>query len=86
MGNIDFGWDLRKARSNPVKPGVSFEAAQSVFLEESARPDRRSRPRVPVAGYRFQARCLFVSHCYRESDSVVRLISARRATASEVAT
>lgn len=30
-----------------------------------------------------QARALVVSHCYRESDSVIRLISARRATAKE---
>lgn len=35
------------------------------------------------AGYSFQARCLIVSHCYREPDSVIRLISARRATAQE---
>jgi uncharacterized protein len=33
-----------------------------------------------------QARYLIVSHCYRESDSVIRLISARRATVHEEAT
>jgi uncharacterized DUF497 family protein/predicted DNA binding CopG/RHH family protein len=37
VGNIDFAWDRRKARTNLVKHGVSFEEAQSVFLDESAR-------------------------------------------------
>jgi hypothetical protein len=31
-----------------------------------------------LLGYSFQARCLVVSHCYRESDAITRLISARR--------
>ena len=35
------------------------------------------------SGYSFQARCLIVSHCYRQADAVIRLISARRATARE---
>jgi hypothetical protein len=29
------------------------------------------------------ARCLIVNRCYREPDSTIRLISARRATAQE---
>ena len=88
MGNIEFAWDRRKARSNFVKHGVSFEEAESVFLDESARliddPDHsEAEDRFLLLGYSFQARCLIVSHCYRESDSVIRLISARRATARE---
>jgi hypothetical protein len=38
-----------------------------------------------LLGYSYQARCLIVSHCYRESGSVIRLISARHATAQEEA-
>ena len=88
MGNIEFAWDRRKARSNAVKHGVSFEEAQTVFLDESARliddPDHSGEEdRFVLLGYSFQARCLIVSHCCRESDSVIRLISARRATAQE---
>ena len=88
MGNIEFAWDRVKARSNVVKHGVSFEEAQSVFLDECARliddPDHSGdEDRFPLLGYCFQARCLIVSHCYRESDSVIRLISARCATAQE---
>ena len=88
MGNIEFAWDQRKARSNLLKHGVSFEEAQTVFLDENARliddPDHsQEEDRFVLLGYSFQARCLIVSHCYRESDSVIRLISARRATAHE---
>ena len=89
MGNIEFAWNRRKARTNLVKHGVSFEEAQSVFLDESARligdPDHsEDEDRLLLLGYSFQARCLIVSHCYRESNSLIRLISARRATAQEV--
>ena len=88
MGNIEFAWDRRKARSNLVKHGVSFEEAQTVFVDENARliddPDHsEDEERFVLLGYSFAARCLVVSHCYREHDSVIRLISARRATAQE---
>ena len=79
MGNIEFAWEQRKARSNLVKHGVSFEEAQSVFLDESARliddPDHSGEEdRFLLLGFSFRA---------PESDSVIRLISARRATAHE---
>jgi uncharacterized DUF497 family protein len=88
VGNIDLAWDRRKAQSNLVKHGVSFEEARSAFLDESARliddPDHSgNEDRFLLLGYSFQARCLIVSHCYREADSVIRLISARPATARE---
>jgi uncharacterized DUF497 family protein len=88
VGNIEFAWDRRKAQSNLVKHGVSFEEAQTVFLDENARlvddPDHSAEEeRFVLLGYSFQARCVIVSHCYRESNSVIRLISARRATAQE---
>ena len=88
MGNIEFAWDRRKAQSNLLKHGVTFEEAQTAFLDENARliddPDHsEDEERFVLLGYSFQARCLLVSHCYREPDSVIRLISARRATAQE---
>ena len=88
VGNIKFAWDGRKARTNLVKHGVSFDEAQSVFLDENARliddPDHSGdEDRFLLLGYSVQARCLIVSHCYRESDSLIRLISARHATAQE---
>jgi uncharacterized DUF497 family protein len=88
VGNIEFAWDRRKARSNLVKHSVSFEEAKTVFLDDNARliddPDHsEDEERFLLLGYSFQARCLIVSHCYREPDSVIRLISARPATAQE---
>ena len=90
MGNIEFAWDRRKAQTNLVKHGVSFEEAQSILLDESARliddPDHSGdEDRFLLLGYSFDPHCLIVSHCYRESDSVIRLISATRATAQEEA-
>jgi uncharacterized DUF497 family protein len=88
VGNIRFAWDNRKARSNLAKHGVTFEEAQTVFLDDNARllddPDHSGEEdRLILLGYSLQARCLIVSHCYREPDFVIRLISARRATAAE---
>jgi len=88
MGNIEFAWDLRKAQSNLKKYGVTFEEAQTAFLDEHARliddPEHsEEEKRFVLLGYSFQAACLIVSHCYSESGSVIRVISARRATAKE---
>jgi len=44
---------------------------------------RKKKQRFVLLGYSFRARCLIVNHCYLESNSVIRLISARRATAQE---
>jgi uncharacterized DUF497 family protein len=37
VGNIEFAWDRRKARSNLAKHGVTFEEAQTAFLDEGGR-------------------------------------------------
>jgi len=88
MSNIDFAWDPRKARSNLLKHGISFDEAKTVFLDEHARliddPDHSlQEERFILLGYSLQARCLIVIHCYSESSEAIRLISARRATAQE---
>ena len=88
MGNIEFAWDSRKARANLAKHGVSFEEAETAFLDDNGRllddPDHSdNEDRFVLLGYSLSARCLIVSHCYRESDTVIRLISARLATANE---
>jgi uncharacterized protein len=90
MGNIEFAWDRRKARSNLIKHAVSFNEAQTVFLDDSARlmnePDHsEDEARLLLVGYSVEARCLVVNHCYRHSESVIRLISARPATRAEEA-
>jgi uncharacterized DUF497 family protein len=37
VGNIEFAWERRKARSNLVKHGVSFEEARTIFLDDNSR-------------------------------------------------
>lgn len=58
------------------------------FLDEDARllddPDHsEDEDRFLLLGYSSRARYLLVSHCYRESESLIRLISARYATPQE---
>ncbi len=62
-----------------------------MFLDENARviddPDHsEEEERLLLLGFSLQARCLIVTHCHRKSGSVIRLISARRATAAEEST
>lgn len=88
MSNIRFTWDATKAAHNRRKHGVSFEEAQSVFYDDYAQlvadPDHsREEDRFILLGRSSQMRLLIVCHCYRESDSVIRIISARKATKKE---
>lgn len=88
MRDIRFEWDPRKSRSNKAKHGVSFEEARTVFLDEHARiiPDEEhseQEDRFLLLGLSIELRVLVVCHCYRESDHLVRIIMARRATTTE---
>ena len=85
---ISFEWDEKKNRANQRKHGISFEKAQTVFFDENAiefvDPDHSSEEnRFLLLGRSFRLRILVVCHCFRESASVIRIISARRATAKE---
>ena len=90
MGNIEFVWGPSKAKTNIAKHAVTFEEAQTVFYDEAARlindPDHSAdENRFIMLGYSANSRCLIVIHCYRESDSAIRLISARIANKKEEA-
>jgi hypothetical protein len=81
---IRFEWDPVKAAANVRKHRVSFEEAQSVFLDENAMrfsdPDHSDdEERFLILGMSFTLRILVVCHCYRSDDSVIRIISARKA-------
>ncbi len=88
MTDIQFEWDERKNRENRRKHRVSFEEAQTVFLDENAvryfDPDHaEDEDRFIMLGMSFTLRVLVVCHCYREDDSVIRIISARKADKGE---
>jgi len=88
MNGIQFKWDENKSRRNKREHGVSFEEAQTVFLDENAirffDPDHSDEEdRFIMLGVSFKLRVLVVCHCYRENDEVIRLISARKADKDE---
>jgi uncharacterized DUF497 family protein len=88
MNEINFEWDEHKNKSNKRKHKVSFEDAQTVFLDENAirffDPDHSDdEDRFLMLGMSFTLRVLVVSHCYKENDSVIRIISARKADKQE---
>ena len=88
MNEVQFTWDENKSRENKRKHKVSFEEAQSAFLDENAirffDPDHsEDEDRFLMLGMSFKLRVLVVSHCYREKDSIIRIISARKADKKE---
>ena len=88
MLEIRFSWDEKKNRSNRRKHGVSFEEARTAFYDENAKvyfdPDHSSEEdRWILLGIGSRLRVLVVCHSYREGESVIRIISARRADRHE---
>jgi hypothetical protein len=88
MSTLRFEWDDRKASANEKKHGVSFEEARTVFFDERARliddPDHsEDEERFILLGLSSTLRLLVVCHCYRSEGNVIRIISARKATARE---
>jgi uncharacterized DUF497 family protein len=88
MNDMRLEWDEQKNRENKHKHKVSFEEAQTVFLDENAiryyDPDHSElEDRFILLGMSFTLRVLVVCHCFRENDSVIRIISARKADKRE---
>ncbi|PJZ23880.1 hypothetical protein CH352_18925 [Leptospira hartskeerlii] len=89
MSSIDFEWDPAKSTSNKRKHGISFEEAKTVFYDENARiindPDHsENEERFIILGLSHKLNLLMVSHCYRSSKDIIRIISARKATKLEL--
>jgi uncharacterized protein len=85
---IKFDWDPAKAASNLRKHGVSFEEAQSVFYDDFAiqfhdASHASDEQRFLMLGMSSGTLLLLVCHCERDSGSVIRIISARKATRQE---
>jgi hypothetical protein len=87
MPDLRFEWDERKNTANRRKHGVSFEEAEFVFYDDRAilteDPDEEEEDRFILLGLSAGLRTLVVCHCYREDDSVIRIISARKAHREE---
>ena len=79
MSELRFEWDPAKAEENIRNHGVSFEEAQTVFYDDFAREfydDKHSEQedRFLLLGLSFKLRLVMVCHCYRENESVIRII------------
>ncbi len=88
METIRFEWDENKNTINKRKHRISFEEAQTVFYDAEALviPDpehSQDEERFIILGMSRQAKLLVVCHCYRASETVIRIISARKATRNE---
>ena len=89
MKDITFTWDPEKDRINQEKhDGIEFQEAKTVFYDDFARVafdplHSDDEERFIILGLSENLRLLVVCHCYRESDSVIRIISARKASTKE---
>ena len=89
MNRIGFVWDERKERANFRKHRVSFDEARTAFYDENAvqffDPDHsEDEDRFLLLGMSFKLRVLVVCHCFREHETLIRIISARKANRTEV--
>lgn len=81
---MDYQWDPHKARGNLRKHDISFADAVTVFSDDNAitiEDDFPSEERFITIGMDALGRVLIVVYTYRES--IIRIISARKATARE---
>ena len=88
METLRFEWDEQKNQLNQRKHGIAFEEAATVFYDERAlvRDDPEhsaEEERFVILGFSSKANLLVVCHCFRASETVIRIISARKATKAE---
>ncbi len=70
---------------------MSFEEARTAFYDENAMqffdPNHsEDEERFILLGTSYKINTLVVCHCYRESEAIVRIISARKADKDEIKT
>ena len=81
---MSYEWDPNKEKSNFKKHGVKFADAVGVFEDENAitiEDDDAKEDRFITIGMDFLNRILVVVYTFR--NIVIRIISARKATARE---
>lgn len=88
MIELRFEWDEQKNKSNAKKHGVSFKEARTAFYDERAvvfdDPEHSDEEdRFILLGTSHKLNTLVVCHCFREKETVIRIISARKANKEE---
>ncbi len=89
MKHLIFEWDRQKEKANIKKHGISFEDARTSFYDENAiqfyDPDHSiEEDHFLLLGNNHKLDTLVVCHCFRKSETVVRIISARKADKDEL--
>ena len=85
---MKFEWDEQKNSSNKKKHGITFQEAATVFEDGNALliadPEHSDEEeRFVLLGLSARLNLLVVCHCVRCADTVIRIISARKATTNE---
>ena len=80
--------EQRKRKCQHKKHGISFSEAQTVFYDENAiqfyDPDHSNEEdRFILLGANYKLNILLVCHCFREAETRIRIISARKANKDE---
>lgn len=88
---ISFTWDPHKNDLNQLKHGISFEEAATVFLDDNAilfddPAHSFDEERFLIIGITRAEHLCVVSHCYSDNESIIRIISARKANRTETST
>ena len=88
MKELGFEWDENKNVINKNKHKISFEEAKTVFYDECALviddPEHSAEEeRFIILGFSIKANLLVVCHCYRATDTVIRIIYERKAKKNE---
>ncbi len=88
MDRLEFQWNHEKNRINIKKHGISFDEAKTVFYDEYAiqffDPDHsEDEDRFLLLGTSFKLKTLVVCHCFRQEETIIRIISARKADKDE---
>lgn len=85
---VQFEWDENKNQENIKKHGISFQEAQTVFRDKGTviafdENHSGSEDRFLIIGFSIKLNLLIVCHCYRQNNTIIRIISARKVTKSE---
>ncbi len=88
MKELKFEWDVNKDKTNTKKHDVTFDEARTAFFDEYAidfyDPDHSEvEDRFILLGNSFKLNTVVVCHCFREGETKVRIISARKANKQE---
>lgn len=75
---MHFEWDKNKNQINENKHGINFTEASTVFFDEKAilfdDPEHSEQEeRFLLLGMSKTAKVCIVCHCYRETDTVIRM-------------